>query len=225
MPKNKNEIFEGFPKEMSEFLIELRFNNNKEWFDLNRNRYFDLVKEPMDLFSNELNDELIKKTGIKTIPSVSRINRDIRFSKNKEPYRDHRWVVFKRNEGQWKTKPVLFFEIGADYYSTGMGIYDAKSDYMNSFRKKIDANMSEFERIAKKYHNGKYKFLGDKYKKKFAGDRSDIVNEWYMRKSVGLEYTAPIDNIVLSRDIIDLCLKEFMYLLPMVNYLNEVSYE
>ena len=96
MSKNKNEIFEGFPKEMSEFLIELRFNNNKEWFDLNRNRYFDLVKEPMDLFSNELNDELIKKTGIKTIPSVSRINRDIRFSKNKEPYRDHRWVIIQQ---------------------------------------------------------------------------------------------------------------------------------
>ena len=53
MSKNTNEIFEGFSKEMSEFFIELRFNNNKEWFDLNRQRYFDLVKEPMDLFAKE----------------------------------------------------------------------------------------------------------------------------------------------------------------------------
>ena len=82
MSKNTNEIFEGFSKEMSEFFIELRFNNNKEWFDLNRQRYFDLVKEPMDLFAKELNEELVKKTGIKTIPSVSRINRSLSYNRS-----------------------------------------------------------------------------------------------------------------------------------------------
>ena len=106
MSKNSGDIFNGFSREMSDFLVELRFNNNREWFDNNRERYFSLLKEPMDSFAREMNAELCRRTGIKTIPSVSRINRDIRFSKNKEPYRDHRWVVFKRDTGEWKHKPV-----------------------------------------------------------------------------------------------------------------------
>ena len=93
------ENFSGFSDEMCRFFIELRFNNNKEWFGANRDRYTKLVKEPMDAFAAELNEALIKQTGVKTMFSVSRINRDIRFTKNKEPYRDHRWVVFKRDVG------------------------------------------------------------------------------------------------------------------------------
>ena len=123
------ENFSGFSDEMCRFFIELRFNNNKEWFGANRDRYTKLVKEPMDAFAAELNEALIKQTGVKTMFSVSRINRDIRFTKNKEPYRDHRWVVFKRDVGDWKRKPVLYFEIGAEYYSVGLGFYDALAQF------------------------------------------------------------------------------------------------
>ena len=50
MSKNSGDIFNGFSREMSDFLVELRFNNNREWFDNNRERYFSLLKEPMDSF-------------------------------------------------------------------------------------------------------------------------------------------------------------------------------
>ncbi len=219
-----NQIFEGFNSGISEFFIELRFNNSKEWFDKNRKRYFDVVKEPMDRFAFDMNNELCRITGIKTIPSISRINRDIRFSKNKEPYRDNRWVVFKRDSGEWKNKPVVYFEIGADYYTIGMGTYEAKPIYMNALRKKIDANTAEFERIVEKYKNSAYKLEGDKYKKAFSGERTDVVNDWYLRKNLHLYYTAPLGEEILDRRIFDFCLKEFLFLMPITNYLNEVSF-
>ena len=44
MVKDVKKPFEGFDSRMSEFFIELRFNNSKEWFDLNRQRYFEYDK-------------------------------------------------------------------------------------------------------------------------------------------------------------------------------------
>ena len=74
--------FEGFPQEVTDFLWELRFNNNKEWFDRNRERYTTVFKEPMDAFARDLNSMLIEKTGINTISSVSRINRSLSYNRS-----------------------------------------------------------------------------------------------------------------------------------------------
>ena len=58
-----NESFTGFPREMIDFLWELRFNNNKEWFNANRDRYKLLLKEPMDAFAAQLGEEIYSRTG------------------------------------------------------------------------------------------------------------------------------------------------------------------
>lgn len=218
--------FEGFPQEVTDFLWELRFNNNKEWFDRNRERYTTVFKEPMDAFARDLNSMLIEKTGINTISSVSRINRDIRFSKDKSPYRDHKWVVFKRNEGAWTNKPVLYFELGPDYYSLGMGIYENMPKYMSAFRKKIDANTAEFERLIKKYSGkSEFKLTGEMYKKKFADDKSPEVMNYYQRKSVGFICDRGIDELVYRRELLDFCLEGFMYLMPFLNFMSSIVME
>ena len=50
--------FDGFPKEYIDFLWELRMNNNTEWFSANRDRYNNLLKEPMKLFAAEMTERL-----------------------------------------------------------------------------------------------------------------------------------------------------------------------
>ena len=76
--------FDGFPKEYIDFLWELRMNNNTEWFSENRDRYNNLLKAPMKLFAEEAADMLNSMgMGETFFPSVSRANRDIRFSKDK----------------------------------------------------------------------------------------------------------------------------------------------
>lgn len=217
------ERFEGFDKELSDFFIELRFNNTKEWMDRNRERYFRLAKEPMESFAKDISDELTSLTGERIQYSISRINRDIRYSRNKDPYRDNRWVVFKKFDGQWKHRAVVYYEMGADYYEIGMGMYDSKPDFMKAYRKKIDSNPAEFERLIEKYDMGIYHLYGEKYKKPFAGERSTLLNDWYCRKYIGLGYRKDIDKNVLSRDILDICVKEFMSFMPLVDYINDIS--
>ncbi len=217
-----HESFNGFPREMIDFLWELRFNNNKEWFDNNRDRYKTLIKEPMDSFALQLCDEITAKTKNSLIPSVSRINRDVRFSKNKEPYRDNKWIVFKREEGDWKTKAVLFFEVGPDYYITGMGVYESSPAYMKAFRDKIDANEAAFERLIKKYDKNKnYVLTGDLYKKKL-GDKSEYVMNWYQRKNIALIYKHEIDDIFFEREFLNYCANEFKFLSPLVDFMQDI---
>lgn len=216
--------FIGFPKELTDFLWELRFNNNKEWFDKNRDRYKTLLKDPMDRFGADLSQMLIKSTGNTFIPVASRINRDIRFSKNKEPYRDHKWMVLKHGEGVWKDKPAMFFELGPDYYMVGMGIYDSLPGYMKAFRKKIDSNTAEFERLIKRYDgNRSFSLEGNMYKRKMGADKSDAVMNWYQRKSIALICKKEIDDLLYSRDLLNFCHEQFQFLLPMMKYMMAVD--
>ncbi|MGL4791824.1 MAG: TIGR02453 family protein [Anaerotignaceae bacterium] len=218
------EEFSGFPKEVIDFLWELRFNNNKEWFDENRSRYTSLLKEPMDSFAHSLSKMLEEKIGKPAIPAISRINRDIRFSKNKEPYRSCKWVVFKRDSSKWKDKPCIFFELGADYYCIGMGIYENLPAYMKAFRKKIDSNTPEFERLIKKYNNNNlFTLEGDLYKKSLATDKSEEVMNWYQRKGIALICNRPIEDAIFNRDILEFTFEQMVFLTPMLEYMLNIT--
>ena len=80
-----------FIPDFIEFFKELAANNNKDWFDINRKRYTDVIKEPFKKFVLDLIVEVGKvNPKIKDIEPkdcIFRINRDIRFSKDKTPYK------------------------------------------------------------------------------------------------------------------------------------------
>lgn len=81
-------------KEIYSFLAELSQNNNKEWFDANRQRYL-AVRKRFEAFAQNLIeriaqwDEDVAASDLQVKDCTYRINRDIRFSKNKEPYKTH----------------------------------------------------------------------------------------------------------------------------------------
>ena len=107
--------FTGFLPETIDFLWELRMNNHKAWMEENRERYRRVLKEPFDAMSAELTQRLLAEmSDLQMEYAVSRINRDVRFSKDKSPYKARKWVVLKEPAmmtGQWKTRPVFYFEL------------------------------------------------------------------------------------------------------------------
>jgi len=74
-----------FAPDFLQFFKELAANNNKEWFDANRKRYETNVKKPMEVFVGDALKELYKnkKLDVKPGECIFRINRDIRFSKDR----------------------------------------------------------------------------------------------------------------------------------------------
>lgn len=215
----------GFPKEMVDFMWELRFNNNKEWFDNNRSRYEEYMKRPMDVFSKNMCEELKLAFGQEVYYNISRINRDIRFSRNKAPYRDNKWVVFKLRVGRWQDMPCMFFDIGPEGWELGVGFYSAKTDFMRAFRKKIDIETKRFEKIVRDIDKQpQFVKYGDFYKKNM-GDKEHkaAVMDWYMRKNVGVIANGEISEAIYTREIFDTALADLKALIPIEKFLNEIT--
>lgn len=133
-------------KKYVDFFTELAKNNHKEWFDKHRAEYENEVRKPFI----ELVETLIP--GVMELePSVLpdakkslfRINRDIRFSKDKTPYN----VLMKSGlspGGKKSELPGFYLGIGADYVHIGGGLYQLSSSALKNVRLLIAANTDEF---------------------------------------------------------------------------------
>lgn len=82
--------FEGFPQEGLDFLKKLKKNNNRPWFQKHKQVYDESVKFPMQCLIASLSErmaEVASEIEFNPRKSVFRIYRDVRFSKNKAPYK------------------------------------------------------------------------------------------------------------------------------------------
>lgn len=223
--------FKGFVPETIDFLWELRMNNNKQWMMENRNRYLTLLKEPFEVLTAVLLERFhTMYPQISVDTAISRINRDIRFSKDKSPYRARRWMVLKEpmlSGTQWKERPVFYFELTPESYISGLGIYETKPQYMRAFRKKIDAAPEIFSRMVTDLAQKKEcKLLGEKYKRTQAKTSyTPEVMEWYERKSLDLVVESPIDKLLFSEDLVSDILQQWEKMLPMYRYLCGIVIE
>ena len=118
--------FSGFSAETLGFLRGLETNNNKPWFEAHRGEYQEHLLRPFQLLVAGLSEPMLAiDPHFETRPAVdrtlSRIYRDIRFSRDKSPFKTRMWLTFKRPSRDWKTAPAYFFEISPDRYRYGMG--------------------------------------------------------------------------------------------------------
>ena len=115
-----------FTREYQTFLQQLRKNNNKTWFDSNRKRYEEHVKQPFAAFVEVMID-LIRaddaEVEITAKDAIFRINRDIRFSKEKSPYKTHMAANVSKEGRKSKEWPGFYFQFSADRVTVGGGTY------------------------------------------------------------------------------------------------------
>lgn len=204
--------FKGFTDEGLDFLQHLCFNNNKTWFDEHREIYRQLVLEPMQFLVMDLSETMALIDPLFELrPSVSktisRINRDTRFSKDKSPYRSNIWCTFKRASKEWASAPAFFFDITPNTYSYGMGFYMVDKETMDRFRRKISEETGAFKEAISFYNRQKTFVLeGDQYKRILKPELEPELQEWYQRKNLYLICTRTINNqnnSVMSSELVD----------------------
>lgn len=136
-------MFEGFTDETVQFFLDLRFHNYTEYFHEQHDRYVETVQQPFYRLIESLAPTVQKidpRMEVRPHKCLSRIHRDTRFSKDKSPYRDHLWFLFRR-EGEPREKSVfLFGEFGPDRLDWGFGIWGENREMMEIFRKKMESN-------------------------------------------------------------------------------------
>jgi len=217
-------MFEGFSSKAIDFLWGIGLNNYKSWVDEHRQEYKDYVVEPMKLLAEEVNtfiNELNK--DIPCTYSISRLNRDLRYSKNKPPYKESCWFTLKPDVTDWKVRPVYFFELKATEYFYGMGYYWCEPATMAAFRKYSDEHMKELEKIIKIYNSQSALILDtEKYKRSFNSELSAEVLQWYNSKSIDLMAHVPINDLIFSPDLAQKLKEDFKAVNEIYRYLWKI---
>jgi uncharacterized protein (TIGR02453 family) len=158
-------------KSTLDFLKALKKNNNKEWFDKNRKKYL-AAKQNVDEMINALIKSFSsfdkKLAGLQAKDCVFRIYRDIRFSKNKTPYKTNLGASI--NAGGKKVMNAGFYihiEPGKSFLAGGMWM--PPSDQLKKIRQEIDYNGKQFHKIlAKKNFKKTFGALDDSDEYKLA---------------------------------------------------------
>ncbi len=159
-----------FEKDFLNFFIELAANNNKDWFDKNRSRYEQKVRDPFKEFVQHLitrveqGDPRFK--GLEAKDCIFRINRDIRFSKDKTPYKLMTSAVIAPEGKKSKSINGVYFELTPEHVRVYGGIYEIERDDLLAVREGISANQKKFKALytAPEFVKTFGKILGEKNK-------------------------------------------------------------
>ena len=131
------------PKNTIGFLKELKLNNNREWFNENKDR-FNSIQLGVKEFAYEVNESLKNSDDIERL-KIFRIYRDLRFSKDKTPYKKNIGMAFHR------AKPELrggyYLEISADESFVAVGFWNPNKEDLFRIRKEIEVDGQEFKSI------------------------------------------------------------------------------
>ncbi len=145
------EPFLGFRKEALKFLKALTnpANNNKLWFDANRAVYETYMKQPMRELIDSLAVEIYKLDPdiVVNYKSIFRINRDIRFSKNKTPYKSLYSAGFAFDKIKSSEVPQFYFHFDANEFLFAAGQYSMDSDFQKKIRAGIYKNFRTYKSI------------------------------------------------------------------------------
>ena len=139
-------MFNGFTRQTIDFMWNLRFNNNKAWFEEHKDDFKLDFQIPMKALGQAVFERITNDYphhGF--IHKLSRIYKDARRVRGGEPYRCNLWFSIERPSEEWTSTPVFWFELTPDDWSYGLGYYQAKAATMAKLRARIDSNPTKFE--------------------------------------------------------------------------------
>ncbi len=142
--------FPGFSPEALQFFRGLARNNKREWFLPRKPVYEEKVKAPMRQLVEALNLALHDfASEYETDPdkAIFRIYRDVRFSKNKKPYKEHIAATFHRRGTATHGQAGYYIAISHKEVAIGGGVYAPEPPELLAIRQRISKRQDEFRRI------------------------------------------------------------------------------
>lgn len=121
------------------FLARLAAHNSRDWFQAHKAEYEAGLRDPAQALLADLAPKLADLTGHPVGTKLFRINRDVRFSKDKTPYNTHLHMMWPVQAGA-RQDPALFFGIGLDYVTVGAGLMGFDKAVLEDWRKLADGD-------------------------------------------------------------------------------------
>jgi len=209
------------------FLKDLKKNNHKEWFDANRGRY-ETAKKDFESFIDAVISKLSKSDkwikDLKPKECIFRINRDVRFSKDKSPYKTNFGALINRG-GKKSIFGGYYFHLEPGKSFIGGGVWQPMPPDLKKLRQEIDYCFDEFKKITgskkfKKVYGDLYS--GEDYKlsnvpKGF--EKENPAAEFLKLKSF-IAMTDISDTDLTSKQLIPKAIDTFETLQPLLVFLN-----
>ncbi len=218
---------ETISKATFQFLRDLSRNNDRDWFNANKQRY-EIAKAEFESFIDALIDRISEFDGSiahhRAKDCVFRIYRDVRFSRDKSPYKTHFGAhitsAAKRSEIHSRAGYYIHLEPGASMLAGGA--YLPKGPWLKAIRQEIEYNADEFKKILAADGFRKYfgTIEGEKLKKAPQGYAADHPEIELLRFKSFLATHNCSDAEVLDDKFLEHCSGVFKALFPFDQFLN-----
>lgn len=210
------------------FLKDLRKNNNKPWFDQHRDEY-ERAREDYLHMVQKVIDQFGKKepalAHLHAKECLFRINRDVRFSKDKSPYKSNMGAYFNQ-EGKKSNLAGYYFHFEPGRNFVGGGLWMPRPEDLAKIRQEIDYNLKDFKKLVeskkfKDFYQGLSTDPEYVLTRVPKGYETDNPAAPYL-KFKSLVATAPVtDEELLSPNLVKKIVTGFTILQPLVRFLNE----
>ena len=222
--------FEGFPKEFIIFFENLKQNNSKDWFEKNRKDYEQFVMHPAREYVEEMGEKLRKIVpGVHAIPKINKslfkINRDVRFSNDKSPYKTYMGIWLWDGDRKRMECSGFYLHVENKMVMIGVGIKMFSKPLLDRYRlgvvdKKLGA---ELRRIFKKVSDKGYLVNGKHYKKVPRGFDAEHPNaEFLLHNGLTARVEEKVSDTFFSDAILKHAYSHYKNMLPMHEWLKKV---
>ena len=211
------------------FLADLKKNNNKEWFDANKKNYENAKNDFLEFAQTIIAgvssfDDNIAKANLDPKKCITRLNRDVRFSADKSPYKTNFFLILNQG-GKNSNNACYYLQLQPDSSFAGGGVYMPMPPDLQKFRQEIDYNFIEWKKIVE----------SKSFKKVFndgvqAPETLSRPPKGFDANSEALEYlkmkgyfttTKITDTEIKSKNVIKTILDSFETAKPLIDFLNK----
>ena len=211
------------------FLKDLKKNNNKPWFDANR-KVYEAAKEDFANFIQAVIDQHGKKdVSIKNIVAkdcLFRINRDVRFSKDKSPYKSNFGASINKSGRKAEHSAGYYFQVQPNRNFAGGGIWMPEPNELKKVRQEIDYNFADFKKIigSRKFKSvygdldRSEDFLLKRVPKGYEPD-NPAADYLKLKSFVGISFFSDAD--LTSKDLVKKTVAAFEALQPLIEFINK----
>lgn len=173
-----------FSRKLFKFLIELAHNNDRAWFQANKERYEKEVRDPLLAFITDFQKPLSRVSASFVADprpsggSLFRIHRDVRFAKDKSPYKTHAAAHFRHARGKDVHAPGFYLHLEPGSVFLGSGLWRPEPETLLAIRRAISERPKDWTHaLSGKSFNAKAKLEGEllaRPPKGFAADHPQI---------------------------------------------------
>ncbi|MGB5205657.1 DUF2461 domain-containing protein [Eudoraea sp.] len=207
-------------KDTLRFLNELKINNNREWFEQNKSE-FKSLETGVKGFYNSLMDKMKEHDEIEKL-KMFRIYRDVRFSKDKTPYKSHFAGSFSRAGAKLRGGYYLQIRPGGSFMAAGF--WEPNKEDLLRIRKELELDATALRELINKpsFKNTWGELVGDEVKTAPKGFSKDDPNIDLIRKKAFIFVRNFTDKEVLNKDFMVEVNKSFKEIRPYFNLMSEI---